>query len=325
MVEHSKHNLQKGLSEIWLHLGNLERLSRLGIWLQFVGQAWRSVRAAPLTAILTIFTVALGVFLLSSFIWIFQNLTVGLAATQASLQVTLFLKDQADPEAVAALQAELEKRAEVSSVLFFDKLSALDALQRDFADQAALLSGLDRDNNPLPASFEVGIKSDQNTAAIFDDFVGHYRGDPLIEYIDYDQGVLEQLDGLIALLRRFGVIGAFSILLVIGVIIANTIRLALHVHRQELEIMNLVGADQGFVQIPFLVEGAVHGVVGALFGVMLLYPLTLFSKEMLQKSPLLAMILPEPQFLSVWSLLFVIVLSGLVGFLSSYLGVRRLG
>ncbi len=325
MMESKDQGLQKGLSEIWRNLDELQGQSRWKLWGQYVRQAWRSVCTAPSTALLTVFTVSLGVLLLASFVWVFQNIRTGLTVSQSSVELSLFLKDEIDSSSVNELKQELEKRPEVATVFLRDKMAALEVMRREFGSQAALLDGLDYENNPLPASLEVTLKPQGEGDNGFEELVKGYREHPLVDFLYYDQGVLNQLNQMFLLVKQIGFLGMTALFVVIGVIIANTIRLAIHTHRQEIEIMSLVGAERGFVRIPFLIEGAVHGCIGALLGVALLFPVVVLLQRAVQQTTLLETVLPEMNFLGFWSWIVLVIASGIVGLLSSFLGIRRLG
>lgn len=322
-TDRDNQNLKRGLPEIWCAVGALEKQSSLSLWLQYMLQVWRSIVTSPLTSFLTVMTVALGVLVLSSFLLAFQNLETGLALSRGSVELSIFLKDTVESDMAVQLKGELEARPEVDSVLFRDKDAALDILRNEFGDQAVLLDGLDRENNPLPVSFEVTLKEGKEADSIFEELVETYRDHPSVDFVHYDEGTLNQLKQLLLLVKQIGFFGICVLFVILGVIIANTIKLAIHVHRQEIEIMHLVGAEGGFIRIPFVIEGVVHGCVGALLGLLMLYPFVVFLQRYAEQSILLKAILPHLNFLGFWICLVVVVVSGLVGLLSALLGVRR--
>jgi cell division transport system permease protein len=154
-------------------------------------------------------------------------------------------------------------------------------------------------------------------------FAERYRSNPMVQEVQYSQSLAGQLSELIRLVR---VVGAFAIVLMLAVtafVIATTIRLALYSHRQELQIMRLVGARGWFIKTPFLIEGMAEGFLGAVAGLLLLWLGHGALIQALSGSELARAFQIEIGFLAAHWIFLIVLLGPLLGLIGSYLAVRR--
>lgn len=185
-----------------------------------------------------------------------------LAATQASDAAVLhvYLRDDAKPEDVSALRARLSGDARVSGVSYTSKADALQRAQHrpglpDLAGAA--------EDNPFPASLDVRLRSVQDVGAL----AGLVNGGPAVDPIlptSYNPNAYQRIQRALTILA---VAGAAFLLLVGFVAVsvtANSVRAAIYARREEVSIMQLIGAPRWMVRGPFLVEGALTGGVAGL-------------------------------------------------------------
>lgn len=326
MTSESKQNSgprsQFGLVRIWDEKGQLGYLSAPGRFAQEFSEACASFVTVPLTSFLALLTIAVTLFLLALFVFALENVGHWLAATQTEFTMSFYLKDAVTTAARDGLLAELKKLPQVEAAILRDKQAALSEFRRSLGDAAGLLSGLDADN-PLPASIELRFKPGATTPEGFETLAQRYRASPMVEEVQYSKGLLGQLASLLALVRLGGMFAVVLMLVVTGFIIGSTIRLALYSRQEEVSIMRLVGADSAYVRTPALIEGFVHGVLGALFGLALLYVAFALLQDAVQGEQLLQLFLPQLTFLSLGGSALVLMAGVLVGLAGSYLAVRR--
>jgi cell division transport system permease protein len=91
----------------------------------------------------------------------------------------------------------------------------------------------------------------------------------------------------------------------------------------EVEIMQLVGARRGAIYAPYVLEGLLQGIIGAVFGLLLVFSVFLFVRDALLRTDLLQFLFPQFQFLSLWAIAWILVAGGMVGMTGSFLAVRR--
>lgn len=190
-------------------------------------------------------------------------------AGQASL-LHVYLQDGADPTAVFELQQQLTQDPRVANVVYVSKADALKRAQRmpglpQLADST--------DSNPFPASLDVQVKNINDVAAI-DALV---RNNTVVDPVyptSYDRGAYQRIQNVL-----FGVaVAGLAFLAVLGfvavTVTVNSIKAAIHARRDEIRIMQLVGAPRWMVRGPFVVEGAITGAIAGLLAGLITFGLT---------------------------------------------------
>jgi cell division protein FtsX len=191
-------------------------------------------------------------------------------AVQASL-LHVYLRDDAPSSDVITLMLRLQADPRVASVAYTSKLDALARAQQmpglpQLADST--------DSNPFPASLDVQLKKIDDVAAID----GYVRNLPVVDPVyptSYDRGAYQRIQNLL-----FGVGAAgIAFLLMLGfvavTVTVNSIKAAIHARRDEIRIMQLVGAPRWMVRSTFVVEGAITGVIAGVVAGLITFGLTL--------------------------------------------------
>lgn len=205
---------------------------------------------------------------------------VNVAARQAytdfnnNIDYIIFLKDDATAADVEALQLEIKGRSEVEQSTFFSKDAVRQNFDEIFSGEQSLQGVITADNNPLPQEIDVTFK-DVNKIKDFNTYLTQSRFQPIIEktsYVDNEKAVTNYLN-FVKFIRYFGISLTVFLVLVAIVVVFNTIRLAIFSRREEIDIMRLVGATWQYIRGPFLVEGFLYGILGALLGSLAMYGL----------------------------------------------------
>jgi cell division transport system permease protein len=190
-------------------------------------------------------------------------------AAQASL-LHIYLRDDADATAVFNLQRQLVADPRVGSVTYITKGEALHRAQRipglpQLADST--------DSNPFPASLDVQVKSIDDVAAIDESVKNNTILDPVYP-TSYDRGAYQRIQNVlfglaVAGLAFLGMLGFIAV-----AVTANSIKAAIHARRDEIGIMQLVGAPRWMVRGPFVIEGAITGALAGLVAGLITFGLT---------------------------------------------------
>jgi cell division transport system permease protein len=232
-------------------------------------EALAAFRRAPVLTGLSAAMVGLALFVVGLFGLATYNLRLALASIEERVEVVVYLRDDARQSEIDLLESDLSEIGEVARVRYVSKQDALERARQDLPEFADLFSGLDV--NPLPQSLELELRPGaRNREAVerLSETAGAY---PFVEDVRYGR---EWVDKLFTL-RRVGAAttavlgGAF--LLVAALIIGTALRIAVFARRDEIHIMRLVGATNGFIRLPFLLEGALSGLGGGLLAWLLTY------------------------------------------------------
>jgi cell division transport system permease protein len=183
--------------------------------------------------------------------------------------MSVYIEDGINKMTKRSIESRLNHLPGAEMERFISKAQAMVHLKEALGSQAGLLGGLDI--NPLPASYEIVFKDVKN-----------YQIDPKklkesleklggVEEVQYTEQWVERFEGLIYILKLVGlIIGGFLCIAVLF-ITTNTIKLNIYSRRDEIEIYKLVGATDWFVKIPFLIEGAIQGILSGLFSLLVLF------------------------------------------------------
>jgi cell division transport system permease protein len=231
----------------------------------FMRKAVGSIRENPFINLITVGTIAIAMLLEGSFLLVFSNLNAVVDRLTRDVEISAYLRDDASQAIVASLGDRLKRLPEVEDVRFVSKAEALEVFQRQNPEDKALLDELGE--NPLPASYQVKLAAGYRDAENVTRIAADIAADGSVDEVEYGQEWIAKFTAFLKLLRIAGFgLGAMLVLAVVFVV-SNTIKLAVFARRDELEIMQLVGATPMFIRIPYLLEGILQGGAGSLLAV----------------------------------------------------------
>jgi len=275
------------------------------------------------TTTVAIVTLSLLVFLGLILFNVLMSSTV--ATLEDKIDITVSFKTITPEDEVLNIKRSLETLNEVKEVKYTSQAEALEIFKERHAGDEAIIQALrELGDNPLEASLNVKAnKTDQyaQIAAYFENPVlGRYISN--VSYAE-NQVVIDRLNSIISNINRGGFLATLVLILIAGLVVFNTIRLAIYASRDEIGIMRAVGASNSFVRGPFVVQGIVSGIVSAIFSIFIALP------SVYSVSPYISQAIPEVSlfhyFLTNIHLLFIyLLLAGvIVSGLSSFVAVRR--
>lgn len=278
---------------------------------------WTHMRRSPYQALAATLIMFLTFFLATVFVLTAGGFQVVLRYFETRPQVTAFLKDETTLEQVDTIKARLAQTGKVKEVKYISKEEALVIYREQNKNDPLLLEMVTA--NILPASLEVATKD----IAFLPEVAQILKSEPGVEEVVFQEDVVRALHNWTSTLRKIGIglIGALGLvsLLIILVIIGMKITL----RKEEIEILQLIGASPWYIRAPFVFEGMFYGIVGAITAWGISYLLLLYATPFIVKFLSGIPILPVP-ILFMLSLLGIEILSGIViGSLGSLLAVRR--
>ena len=229
----------------------------------FFSEAAASLFRGRMASALAILTIATGLFVLGVFLVANANFQRLIDRWSRSAELSVYLHDQVTPDQLAGIDALTGSSGLAAHREYVSKEQALARFKIDFPDLADTAGTLE--SNPFPASFEVQLKPDvRETTAAVDGLVSALSNMAGVADVRYDREWLTRLNVLV----RTGRIVATAIVLLLAVAAAmtvgNVVRLTAAARRDEIEIMQLVGAPFAYVRGPFVAEGILQGGLGAI-------------------------------------------------------------
>jgi cell division transport system permease protein len=246
------------------------------------------------------------------------------------VDVSVYFTTAATEDQVMDVKRSLEALPEVASVAYTSREQALADFRARHANDQLTIQALDElGENPLGAALEVRAKETSQYESIAKYLTAQQENNTaagsVIDKVNFYQNktAIDRLTQIIDTSRTLG----FAIALVLGaasVLIAfNTIRLTIYTSRDEIGVMNLVGASRWYVRGPFMIAGILYGVTAAVLVLLILYPITIWLGPGSER--FLGTFNVFEYFTEQFPLIFLVVMgSGIaLGALSSFLAVRR--
>ena len=234
----------------------------------FILRAVRNMRQWPLLCTAAILTMAVALATVATFFLVVVNIEQLAQSWTQEIQVIAYLETALPQRDIADTIQKLKQIPEVASVTYVSQDDALQRFRQRLGEDASLLEGISRDL--LPASFELGLRPEFRHQQGVDKVVKQLETSINIEDMRYGQSWLERFNAFVDKLRFVGMVLGGFLLFAALFIVSNTIKLTLYARRDELEIMALVGATMRFIKVPFLLEGAIQGVLGGLLSLVFL-------------------------------------------------------
>jgi len=293
--------------------------TRLGYLLS---RALRNVRQTPFLFSATVLTVTVSLAMVAIFILLVLNLQRVGSGWGQEIQIVAYFDKLPSQTQRLEWQALLAKRPEVTSVNYIDKYEAYDLFAKQLGTEKSLLEGIKPD--VLPASLQVALNEDYRDTEAVEKLASYMRKDLKLPEVHYGREWVERFETAVSVVRLVAFLLGTILVLTALFIVGNTIRLALYSRRQELEIMSLVGATPFFIRTPFLIEGALQGIIGGGLALGSLY--LVYHLYLLENLQVLLMAIGD------FEVLFLplpvqggLLLAGLLlGLLGSSLALRRL-
>lgn len=288
----------------------------------FTRKAAQSIRQSVLVQVVAISTIAISMVVFGAFLLLLGNLDSLTARWSAEARIVAFLAEDAGPSRLNLAERTVRAWPEVESVEVLSRAEALSRFRTALGRDAALLDGIDP--ALVPASITLRLKPFARTPEQMEALsirLGQLTGLGAVEKLDQGQDLVRRLRDVQALLNALGGILAALVACAVIFIISNTVRLTLYARRDELEVMQLVGATDRFIRIPVYLEGVFQAVLGAALALIVLWlGLRLVAADGVLR---FGQFETPVVFLSAGGCVGLLLLAGLVGLGASHLASSR--
>jgi len=232
-------------------------------------EALLTFRRAPLLSLLSIITIAFSLFTVGLFGLVAINLREALRDIEERVEVIAFVFRGTPAETIAVASSDIAAFPEVQAVDYVSEAQALHRAQQELVEFRDAYR--DIQVNPLPASLEIRLKEGFRDAATVEAVAQRLRGFGFVEDVRFGREWVRKLDSLRNITGLVGLVIGLAFAAVAVVIIGVTVRLTILQRAREIAIMRLVGATDWFIRGPFLLEGALKGLLGGFLALGLCY------------------------------------------------------
>ncbi len=234
-------------------------------------------------------------------------------------EIEVFLDDDLSSEALDNIEESVKANPGVISIIFRSKEQALEIMKDDWAEEGYLLDGLEE--NPLPDSYIIKV----NDIVLADKLVNNVKALDGIEEVKYYKDVIDKLLIFAGYIQFAGIVIIGILVFVSIFIISNTIKVAVSSRRREINIMKYVGATNGYIRGPFIMEGVMFGFLGAIISIGLVYyGYDYFYKSMNAKLyALFTFYLVDPKIIFIDIAIIFLTIGAGIGALGSMISLKR--
>jgi cell division transport system permease protein len=290
-------------------------------WVHHIRQALTSlgeIWLTPASSLLTVAVLGVSLTLPVTLHLMVKNLQQVSTSVDQAAQISLFLKADTNETQIAELIALLQANPDVADVQFIDKSQALAEFTAEsgFGDALSYI-----EENPLPHVMLVSPKNTSSVAASA--LLNALQQERYVELAKLDIGWLERLDAIVSLVRQVAIAVALLLMVAVLLVVGNTIRLMILNKKDEIEVMKLVGATNSYIQRPFLYTGIWLGFFGGILTFLIEEVLLWWLKQAIASVTQLYESSFTLQPLSLAELGYLLLVAVTLGFLGSFLAVRR--
>ncbi len=258
-----------------------------------------------------------GLFLLTA-----ENLKTMIGQWTENVHINVFLSKEATRESTAGLESLIKLSPVVGRYVFVTDQEALQRFQKYYPGMKQISSELD--SNPFPPSYEITVRKEFQNNSSVQELVNLVRKEKQVDDVEYDQEWIDRIQFIIRFVRIVGLFFGGILMFTATFSISNVIKLIVLSRKDEIEIMKLVGATNGFIKGPFLTEGVLQGLLGgvAAVGCLFLMYQGIIAKVTTLNAPFFSV--EALHFLSPEMILAVVFGGALLGFLGSFFSVEKL-
>lgn len=226
-------------------------------------------------SVISIFILILTLFSISLILSLNLAAKQAIEAVKQKIDVDIYFNPEIAESEILSAQVYLENLAEVEEVKYISKDMALEEFKAKHSQDAAIQASLeDLQDNPLPASLVVKAKNLEDYERILSQFESS-EFNKFVQNKNFTDHklVIDKLSSITRKIYMIGIIVSLIFIIFSVIMVYNTIRIAIYSHREELNIMRLVGATNWFIRAPFFLEAILYALISSIVTIFLLYPL----------------------------------------------------
>jgi len=273
------------------------------------------------TLMLSVTAVGFTLLLFASYVLVVSNLQSMGKRVGDHLQIVAYLDKGFPEDDLPSLAERLGRMDGVESVAYCSPDQALASLKESLGGSSGVLDTLTE--NPLPASFDVRLKSPFQDLAAIRELAARLQKEPGVQQVEFGGDWIERFFDFVRVLRWLG--GSLGLMLLAAtvIVISSTLSLGFYARKEEIEILRLVGASESYVKLPFFWEALLQGTGGAALALLILWGLYHVFRLKVSGAWSLFAGWVRFEFLSPGAVIGIVLLGALVGGLSCMVSFSR--
>lgn len=264
-------------------------------------------------------TISLSVLIVSAGILFFNNVNNIMSYWTKGVRIMAYLKKDTPRQSALDLIDDIRSIKGVASVEYIPRETGLEYLKDQMKRQSSLFENLK--DNPLPDAIEIGIDDALRNREQFERVAGKVETFAIVDQVEYGQKWLDRFSGIMDLFRLAGYVMGCLLFMAAVFFVENTIRLVLYSRREEIEILKLVGATDGFINFPFYIQGIIQGLMGGVCGIGALYAAFRVVLSNVEQGVVTGLI--TLQFLSPKTMAQIVAAATMIGLLGCYFSLKQ--
>lgn len=282
--------------------------------------SFRELWKTPFSTLMTIFVLGLALSLPSVFHVLYKNAQSMTEQWDGASEISLFLNKDISEQRIQVLINKLALYNDIDTVTYISRHQALE----EFKELSSFSTALNHlDENPLPAVLVVIPTKSAKTSAGSKLLVAKLQREKGIDMVRVDLDWIEKLQAILVLLVDIAIALATLLLVSVLLIVSNTIRLNILSQRDEIEVLKLVGATNGFIQRPYLYVGAWYGVLGGSIAWLLTFAMVTWLQTALTSLMGVYQTQVDVSVLNLEEVATLLAIATVLGFVASYISVKQ--
>jgi cell division transport system permease protein len=232
-----------------------------------IREGMKGLLKARMATFISIISITLTIFLLGLYLLLNLNIKHIISSIRKKIGIEVFIKPSISDVNIMKLKEKVEKIEGVETIIYITKENAAKRFKSEFGQDIYEIF----DYNPLPSSFIITLREEFRTYDRVSKISKRIEKYPEVDEVIYQKLLIATIDRYINLVIIIAIIIGIIITIIAIALIYNTIRLTIFSRREIIHIMRLVGATEGFVKKPFIIEGIIQGLIGSLFASLIIF------------------------------------------------------
>ncbi|MBI4681847.1 MAG: ABC transporter permease [Nitrospirae bacterium] len=225
--------------------------------------------------LLTILSISIGLSLVTTFIMMSLNMESVLQRWAKNFGMVVYLTETISQEEEDSLKNQLAEDIDIIEVKYISKDTALEELRKTLGANTLIFEGLNE--NPLPSSFELKLKSDLLSPEIIINKAAKIEKMSGVEEVQYGEKWLSSLYTISKTMKTGSIVIGGAVFIAITFITYSTIKIFFYRRKEEIETLKLLGATRSFIRMPFLLEGLIIGLLGGIISSLAIFSIYSFT------------------------------------------------